>query len=54
MADGVLTVGDCYQRRGSGGRVLSASLAFDTQRTGVVASDHFGLVVDIAWPDRPD
>jgi endonuclease/exonuclease/phosphatase family metal-dependent hydrolase len=46
-------VGDCYLRRGSGGRILSTSLAFDTPRTGIVASDHFGLVVDIDWPDRP-
>ena len=46
-------VGDGFQRRGSAGRVLSASLAFDTPLTGVVASDHTGLVVDIVWPDRP-
>lgn len=46
-------VGDPYQRRGSAGRIVSASLAFDTPLTGVVASDHFGLVVDIVWPDRP-
>jgi endonuclease/exonuclease/phosphatase family metal-dependent hydrolase len=46
-------VGDGFQRRGSAGRVLSASLAFDAPLTGVVASDHAGLVVDIVWPDRP-
>ena len=46
-------VGDGFQRRGSAGRILSASLGFDTPLTGVVASDHAGLVVDIVWPDRP-
>jgi hypothetical protein len=33
--------------------VLSAELAFDASLTGRVASDHTGLVVDIAWPQRP-
>ena len=46
-------VGDPFQREGRAGRVLSAELAFDHQLTGVDASDHFGLVVDIVWPDRP-
>lgn len=46
-------VGDPFQRRGGAGRVLSAELAFHQPRTGVVASDHAGLVVEIVWPDRP-
>ena len=46
-------VGDPYQRRGGAGRVLSASLAFHEPLTGVCASDHFGVVADIVWPDRP-
>ena len=46
-------VGDPFLRAGSAGRVLSASLAFDDTLTGRVASDHTGLVVDIAWPQRP-
>jgi endonuclease/exonuclease/phosphatase family metal-dependent hydrolase len=46
-------VGDPFQRRGDAGRVLSARVAFHEPRTGVLASDHFGLVVDIVWPDRP-
>jgi hypothetical protein len=33
--------------------VLSARLAFHEARTGVLASDHAGLVVEVAWPDRP-
>lgn len=46
-------VGDPYQRRGHGGRVVSAALAFHESRTGVHASDHAGVVADIVWPDRP-
>ena len=46
-------VGDGFQRRGSAGRVLSAAVAFDEPLTGVSASDHAGLVVEILWPDRP-
>jgi endonuclease/exonuclease/phosphatase family metal-dependent hydrolase len=46
-------VGDAFQRRGGAGRVLAARVAFDEPRTGVLASDHFGLVADILWPDRP-
>jgi len=46
-------VGDPYQRRGAAGRILSAEIAFHEPRTGVIASDHFGLVVEIVWPDRP-
>ena len=46
-------VGDPFLRRGHAGRVLSASLAFHEQRTDIHASDHFGLCVDIAWPQRP-
>jgi endonuclease/exonuclease/phosphatase family metal-dependent hydrolase len=46
-------VGDPFLRRDSAGRVLSAELAFDASLTGRVASDHTGLVVDVAWPQRP-
>ena len=46
-------VGDPYQRRAAAGRILAAGLAFHEPITGVVASDHSGLVVDVAWPDRP-
>ncbi|MEM9033232.1 MAG: endonuclease/exonuclease/phosphatase family protein [Actinomycetota bacterium] len=46
-------VGDAFQRAGSAGRILSAQLAFHESRTGVIASDHHGLVVDITWPQRP-
>jgi endonuclease/exonuclease/phosphatase family metal-dependent hydrolase len=47
-------VGDPWHRTGSAGRILSAALAFDEPLTGVNASDHVGLVVDIVWPSRPD
>jgi endonuclease/exonuclease/phosphatase family metal-dependent hydrolase len=46
-------VGESRPGTGGAGRVLRASLAFDHRRTGVLASDHFGLVVEIAWPTRP-
>jgi len=35
------------------GRIIAAALAFDTPLTGTYASDHYGLVVDIGWPDGP-
>jgi endonuclease/exonuclease/phosphatase family metal-dependent hydrolase len=47
-------VGDPWLREGKAGRVLTASLAFDEPITGVNASDHTGLVVDIVWPHRPE
>lgn len=46
-------VGDPFQRAGGAGRVLGAAVAFDEPITGVVASDHFGLVVEVRWPTRP-
>lgn len=47
-------VGSPFLRRGDAGRVLRAEPAFHLSRTGVQASDHSGLVVDIAWPQRPE
>ena len=35
------------------GRVLDASLAFHQPLTGIYASDHYGLIANIGWPDRP-
>jgi endonuclease/exonuclease/phosphatase family metal-dependent hydrolase len=46
-------VGDPWYREANAGRVLSASLAFDEPITGVNASDHAGLSVDVVWPQRP-
>jgi endonuclease/exonuclease/phosphatase family metal-dependent hydrolase len=46
-------VGDPFLRPGGAGRVISATLAFNERRTGTFASDHYGLSVDIAWPNRP-
>ncbi len=46
-------VGDPFLRKGSAGRLLNAALAFDTALTGVLASDHAGLVADIVWPAKP-
>jgi endonuclease/exonuclease/phosphatase family metal-dependent hydrolase len=46
-------VGDSWSRPGGAGRVVSATLAFHEPLTGLLASDHAGLVVDLLWPDRP-
>ena len=46
-------VGDTFRRRDGAGRVLRASLAFHEPLTGIGASDHFGVCVDILWPQRP-
>jgi len=45
-------VGDPFGRGGAGA-VRRAAFAFHEPRTGIVASDHHGLVVDVAWPARP-
>jgi endonuclease/exonuclease/phosphatase family metal-dependent hydrolase len=46
-------VGDTFRRRDGAGRILAASLAFHEPLTGIVASDHFGVCVDLLWPQRP-
>ena len=46
-------VGDPFIRNSHGGRVLSAEVVFHEPRTGIVASDHRGLVANIVWPNRP-
>jgi endonuclease/exonuclease/phosphatase family metal-dependent hydrolase len=46
-------VGDPFLRPGGAGSVISTTLAFEERRTGPFASDHYGLSVDIAWPNRP-
>ena len=46
-------VGDPFLRDGSAGRVVAAEVAFHEPLTGVLASDHAGLVVDVIWPGRP-
>jgi endonuclease/exonuclease/phosphatase family metal-dependent hydrolase len=46
-------VGDPAIHSDGAGRVVSASLAFDEPRTGTLASDHYGLCVEVTWPTRP-
>jgi len=46
-------VGDPFGRNGNG-LVQRARLACHEPVTGIVASDHYGLVVDIGWPDRAE
>jgi endonuclease/exonuclease/phosphatase family metal-dependent hydrolase len=45
-------VGDPFGRKGAG-LVQHCELAFHEPITGIVASDHYGLVADITWPARP-
>lgn len=47
-------VGDPFLRRGKAGRVLSAQLALHEPLTGILGSDHSGVVADIVWPHRPE
>ncbi len=46
-------VGDPFRRMGNAGRVLDCRIVADVPLTGVQASDHRGLVVEIEWPSRP-
>ena len=46
-------VGDPFLRAGDAGRVLDVRLVADEPITGIVASDHFGVMATIVWPDRP-
>ncbi len=45
-------LGDAFLRPHGAGQVVRAAIAFDEPLTGVLASDHFGLVVDVRWPAR--
>jgi endonuclease/exonuclease/phosphatase family metal-dependent hydrolase len=45
-------VGDPFRRRGDAGRVLSATVVCDEPITGIQASDHMGVLAEIAWPDQ--
>jgi endonuclease/exonuclease/phosphatase family metal-dependent hydrolase len=46
-------VGDPFRRPRGAGVIESAALAFHEPLTGIIASDHFGLVVEVRWPQRP-
>lgn len=47
-------VGDPFLRLGDAGRVVSATVVCDEPRTGIQASDHCGLLVEILWPQAAD
>ncbi|WP_067686692.1 endonuclease/exonuclease/phosphatase family protein [Nocardia jejuensis] len=47
-------VGDAFLRPQGAGRILRADLAFHDSLTGPLASDHYGLVVDVRWPQKPE
>ena len=46
-------VGDPFYRVGSAGRVHSCRVIANEPLTGVQASDHRGLLVEVEWPTRP-
>lgn len=46
-------VGDQFMRAKDAGRVHDATVICDQPLTGVQASDHQGLLVNIEWPSRP-
>ncbi len=46
-------VGDPFLLLDNAGRVEQATIVFDEPLTGILASDHFGLAVDVHWPTRP-
>jgi len=46
-------LGDAFLRPHGAGQVVRAEIVFDEPLTGILASDHYGLVVDVVWPDRP-
>ena len=46
-------VGDPFFGPGGAGLVMHAELACHEALTGIHASDHFGVVADIRWPQRP-
>ena len=45
--------GDPFFRPQGAGLVVSAALIGHEARTGIHASDHFGVTADIRWPQRP-
>ncbi|MGI9602203.1 MAG: endonuclease/exonuclease/phosphatase family protein [Acidimicrobiales bacterium] len=45
-------VGDPFRRPEGAGLVVTADLAFHEPITGCDASDHYGLIVGIRWPQR--
>ncbi|MFF2550112.1 endonuclease/exonuclease/phosphatase family protein [Nocardia sp. NPDC058058] len=49
-----ILVGDPFLRPGGAGRILYTDFAFHDSLTGPIASDHYGLMADIAWPQRPE
>ncbi|UGT43945.1 endonuclease/exonuclease/phosphatase family protein [Nocardia yamanashiensis] len=46
-------VGDPFLRPEGAGRLLEVDLAFCEPLTGILASDHYGLVADVRWPQKP-
>jgi endonuclease/exonuclease/phosphatase family metal-dependent hydrolase len=46
-------VGDPFLRVGNAGRVVRAEVVANEPLTGVLASDHCGVLAEISWPDRP-
>jgi endonuclease/exonuclease/phosphatase family metal-dependent hydrolase len=45
--------GDAFFHEQGAGLVMHVERCFDVALTGVYASDHFGLMAEIVWPQRP-
>ena len=46
--------GETFRRPQGAGRILDCRLACHRSLTGAMASDHFGVVADLWWPQRPE
>jgi endonuclease/exonuclease/phosphatase family metal-dependent hydrolase len=44
---------DAFFRRSGAGLITHIERCFHEPRTGVYASDHFGLMAELVWPERP-
>ncbi|MEV6773638.1 endonuclease/exonuclease/phosphatase family protein [Nocardia sp. NPDC051030] len=47
-----ILVGDPFLRPQGAGRILNVDFAFHEPLTGILASDHYGLVADVRWPQK--
>jgi endonuclease/exonuclease/phosphatase family metal-dependent hydrolase len=45
--------GDAFYHPDGAGLITHVEVCFNEPRTGVYASDHFGLMAEINWPNRP-
>ena len=46
-------LGDAFLWPKGAGQVLRCEISFDEPLTGILPSDHYGLLVEVRWPSRP-